>query len=129
MGHTSKEVFDPMHHACFRAIDISSVFDRRPPLTILHSVNDFNVRHQPFLSLLCMYVCMYVCMYENIYNAPLLQPKQSRVRVLMEGSPLWVKWTSLVLTSTPHASFDFELEFPKCTRRGPAPNLTGRPYV
>jgi len=25
---------------------------------------------------------MYVCMYENIYNAPLLQPKQSRVRAL-----------------------------------------------
>ena len=24
--------------------------------------------------------CMYVCMYESIYNAPLLQPKQSRVR-------------------------------------------------
>jgi len=23
---------------------------------------------------------MYVCMYESIYNAPLLQPKQSRVR-------------------------------------------------
>jgi len=22
---------------------------------------------------------MYVCMYENVYNAPLLQPKQSRV--------------------------------------------------
>ena len=25
-------------------------------------------------------LCMYVCMYESIYNAPLLQPKQSRVR-------------------------------------------------
>jgi len=27
-----------------------------------------------------MYVCMYVCMYESICNAPLLQPKQLRVR-------------------------------------------------
>ena len=27
-----------------------------------------------------MYVCMYGFMYESIYNVPLLQPKQSRVR-------------------------------------------------
>jgi len=27
-----------------------------------------------------MYVCLSVCMYESICNAPLLQPKQSRVR-------------------------------------------------
>jgi len=27
-----------------------------------------------------MYVRMYACMYDNICNAPLLQPKQSRVR-------------------------------------------------
>ena len=29
MGHNIRGRFDPMHHACFRAIDISSVFDRR----------------------------------------------------------------------------------------------------
>ena len=32
------------------------------------------------LKVLSMYVCMYVCMHESICNAPLLQPKQSRVR-------------------------------------------------
>jgi len=29
MGHNSRGSFDTVHHACFRAIDVSSVFDRR----------------------------------------------------------------------------------------------------
>jgi len=27
---------------------------------------------------------MYVCMYESIYNVPLLQPKQSRVQIMLK---------------------------------------------
>jgi len=37
---------------------------------------------------------LYVCMYESIYNAPLLQPKQSRVRAKFH-SGLW-HWHSCV---------------------------------
>ena len=41
-----------------------------------------------------MYVCMYVCMYESIYNAPLLQPKQSRV--LVHGSCPRLVYTGVI---------------------------------
>ena len=36
---------------------------------------------RPSSSSVGMYVCMYVCMYKSIYNAPLSQPKQSRVHL------------------------------------------------
>jgi len=41
-----------------------------------------------------VYVCMYVCMYESIYNAPLLQPKQSRV--LVHGSCPRLVYTGVI---------------------------------
>jgi len=56
----------------------------QPRLTaFLKFFADFSLDCQvlPLLSWLSvLYVCMYVCIYESICNAPLLQPKQSRVR-------------------------------------------------
>jgi len=37
---------------------------------------------------------MYVCMYESIYNEPLLQPKQSRVRARSQTEKMHVSLSS-----------------------------------